>query len=271
VAAGSAQNPFTGMQTTAGMDTLRATANGDMIGQNPHLASIYNRGAADITDRVNAQFSQSGRYGSGAHSETLGDSLGGLYSSIYAPAYMQERQNQLGAANSLAGYQANDLARGGSLFDSGLNRQLEATGLMGDIWSMGNAQALAGAGTLDSLYSYGLRPADTMMNVGAQYENLAGEYLGDAQARYDYDANASRSNLSYLFDAMNGLPVSQTTTGTTTAPPQRRSALSGALGGAMGGAGLAGALGQGIGLAAGAANPFMWPLIGAGALLGGLG
>lgn len=237
MAAGGTNNPWAGATTQAGMNTLQSTANGDMIGQNPHLASMFESGANKIQNAVNANFSGAGRYGSGAHASSMTSGLGDLYSSIYAPAYQQERQNQLSAAGQLGQFNANDLARNGSLFDSSANRQLEATGLMGDLWNTGNAQGMAAAGMLPGLYNYGLMPADTMMTAGSQYENLAGDYLNDAQSRYSYDANAGRANVSWLADMMNGLPTYGTTTGTTTQPAQRRSPLMGALSGLTGIAG----------------------------------
>jgi len=255
MAAGSTNNPYGNMQTTAGIGQLQSTANGDLIGQNPYLDRMFQSGSNQIQNAVNANFSAAGRYGSGAHQGAMAQGMGDLYSSIYAPAYQQERQNQLTAANQLAGFNAADLGRMGSLYEAGANRRLEATGLMGDLWSTGNAQGMAAAAMLPGLYNYGLMPADTMMNAGSQYENLAGEYLADAQNRYNYDANAGRANVSWLADMMNGLPTYGTTTGTTTAPGQRRSPLAGALGGAASGASVGsyfGPWGAGIGAGLGA-------------------
>jgi hypothetical protein len=255
MAAGSTNNPYGSTQTTAGINTLQQAANGDMIGQNPYLASMFDSGANKIQNAVNANFSAAGRYGSGAHQGAMASGMGDLYSSIYAPAYAQERQNQLGAAGQLGQFNAADLGRMGSLYDASANRRLEATGLIGDIYSTSNAQGMAAAGMLPSLYNYGLMPADTMMTAGAQYENLAGQYLNDAMTRYNYDANSGRANVSWLADMMNGLPTYGTTTGTTTQPGQRRSPLAGALGGAASGASVGanfGPWGAGIGAGIGA-------------------
>lgn len=260
-AGGGMQNIFGGLSamqglrpTTEGMDTLRATANGDMIGKNPWTDRL----AGQVSDRVNSQFAQAGRYGSNAHTEGLTSGLSDLYGSIYAG----ERQNQLGAANSLGGFQANDLSRGlqglgmaGQFADTGYGRQLDAAGMWADTASNANAQGMAAAGMLPGLYNYGLQPANTMLMAGAEYENLAGQYLADAQNRYNYDANAGRANVSWLADMMNGLPTYGTTTGTTTQPGQRRSPLAGALGGAASGASVGsyfGPWGTGIGAGIGA-------------------
>lgn len=255
-AAGGTMNPFAGAQTTAGIDTLQATARGDMIGQNPWTQRL----AGQVTDGVNANFTKAGRFGSNAHTEGLASGLSDLYGSIY----QSERQNQLGAANSLAGYNAADLARGGSLYEGSANRMLQGAGLLGDLYATGNEQGMQAASMLPGLYDYGLKPADTMMNAGAQYENLAGEYLGDAMSRYNYNANAGRANVSWLADMMNAVPTYANTTGTaTTVGGPRRSPLAGALGGAAGGAGIASALGL--------SNPWTAGAVGLGAILGGWG
>lgn len=256
-ASGGMQNPFGGMSamqglrpTTAGMNTLQQTANGDMIGQNPYM----DRMAGQISDRVNAQFAQAGRYGSNAHTEGLTSGLSDLYSGVYN----QERANQLGAANSLGGFQANDLSRGlqglgmaGQFMDTGYGRQLDSAGMLADTSNTANAQGMMAAGMLPGLYNYGLMPADTMLTAGSEYENLAAQYLAEAQNRYNYDANAGRSNVSWLADMMNGLPTYGTTTGTMTQPVQRRSPLQGAAGGAAMGASV-GSIFPGIGTVVGA-------------------
>lgn len=259
-AAGGLYNPVQNARTTAGIDTLQQTARGDMIGQNPYTQRLANQ----VTDGVNANFARAGRYGSNAHAEGIASGLSDLYGGLY----QGERQNQLAAANQLAGYNAADLSRMGSLYDSGFGRMMDGASMLGDLYTTGNAQGMAAAAMLPSLYNYGLMPGQTMTQVGAQYENLAGDYLNDARNRFNYDQNANRSNISWLADMMNGLPTFGTTTSTQTQSAPRRSGLLGGLGGAATGAGIwSGLLNAGVGIS----NPLGWGMVGLGGLAGMFG
>lgn len=75
--------------------------------ENPYLDRMYEQGAERVMNDVNTQFAKAGRLGSGAYTEALGDSLGNLYTNIYAPAYETERNRQMSAASAVAG---NELA-----------------------------------------------------------------------------------------------------------------------------------------------------------------
>jgi hypothetical protein len=88
-----------------------------------------------------------------------------------------------------------------------------------------------------------------MVNVGNAYENLANEYIGADQARYNYNVNAPWQYLQQYGQLVNGLPDFSGSTSTSTGVQSRNRAM-GALGGAMGGAqlgGMFGPLGAGIG------------------------
>lgn len=213
---------------------------------NPHLQGLWNQGARQVSDAVNAQFAQGGRYASGAHTGTLTRELGDLYSSIYAPAYEAERNRGLAAAQTMGG-----------LYDTGANRQLAGAELTGAIHSQGNEDAARAQALLPGLYDYAQMPARTMLGVGGAYEGLAQEYLGDDRERYDYTANAPWDYLQRYAGMMSGMPDFSGSTQTTQGPGTNR-AMS-ALGGAAVGGGLAGALGL--------SGPWGWGL----AALGGLG
>ena len=59
--------------------------------QNPHLANLFNTMSGKVTSGVGSQFSQAGRYGSGAHTGVLADSLGDLATKVYGDNYARER------------------------------------------------------------------------------------------------------------------------------------------------------------------------------------
>ena len=98
-------NVLTGSVIT-GQQYLEPTARGDYLAENnPYIADMYQRGADDLTNRMKTIAVGSGRYGSDWFGDTLGQNLGNLYSSIYAPAYEAERGRQLEAAGMLGNLQ----------------------------------------------------------------------------------------------------------------------------------------------------------------------
>ncbi|MCC6779917.1 MAG: hypothetical protein IT537_25340 [Hyphomicrobiales bacterium] len=96
---GVAGHATAGMGT--GTDQMTATARGDYLNANPYLDAVINRSMGNTADKVNAQFSAAGRYGSGAHTGVLTQELGGIDAQARLANYGQERSNQLAAAQGL--------------------------------------------------------------------------------------------------------------------------------------------------------------------------
>lgn len=213
---------------------------------NPYLRGLFDQGASQVSDAVNANFARSGRYASGAHSGTLGREIGNLYNNIYAPAYEAERNRGLTADQTL-----------GSLWDSGANRTLEGINLAGGMWSQGNQDAARAAALQPSLWSYGMQPGQALLDVGGMYEGLAGDYLNADRERYDYNANAPWDYLQRYAGMMSGLPDFSGSTQSTRGPGTNR--MMSGLGGAMSGfsmgnmlfPGMGGMIGGGLGLLGG--------------------
>lgn len=95
-----------------GIDALIESANGSMLGSNPYLDAVLGKSMQDAADRVNAQFSAAGRYGSGAQTTALTRELGGIENEARMNQYNQERTNQLNSAQLLGslGLQGANLA-----------------------------------------------------------------------------------------------------------------------------------------------------------------
>lgn len=289
-AAGAANNPMMGQQTTAGMDALQ----GFSSASNPHLRGLFDQGAAQVSDAVNANFARSGRYASGAHTGTLGRELGNLYNNIYAPAYEASQGRALQAAGQMAGIQQNDLARNaqigeagldrnfgaaqtlGSMFEQGAQRGLsgasQAAGygmqgadLFGGLYSQGNQDAARAIALQPGLYSYGQMPGQSMLDIGGMYESQAQRYLDADRGRYEYTANAPWNNLQRYAQLMSGMPDFSGSTQTSTQPGPNR--MMSGLGGAATGLGMLSGL-QGMGLLTGAGAGTAGLFGGAGALLG---
>lgn len=93
---------------------------------NTALQSILDRTARDVTGNVNSQFSQAGRYGSGAHTDVLSRNLAESQNSILADQYNRERGMMDSAAGAVPQQQAQQLAS--LLQASGVGAELPYTG-----------------------------------------------------------------------------------------------------------------------------------------------
>lgn len=213
----SGWNPAMPMATNAAMGGLSGNPATQQLaqygqGSNPHLQSLFNQGAEQISNAVNSNFAQAGRSGpNAAHSGALTRELGNLWTNINMPAYESERNRGLTAAQTMGG-----------LYDSGANRTLQGVGLMGDMYSQGNADAARATALQPSLYSYGLMPGQSMLDVGSIYEGQAQNYLNADRERYDYNANAPWANLERYGQLLTGMPDFSGSTQTQTQPGPNR-------------------------------------------------
>lgn len=93
---------------------------------NTALQSILDRTTRDVTGNVNSQFSQAGRYGSGAHTDILSRNLAEAEGGILADQYNRERGMMDSAAGAVPQQQAQQLAS--LLQASGVGAELPYTG-----------------------------------------------------------------------------------------------------------------------------------------------
>lgn len=255
-ASGQMANPYTQQITQASQVQVAPQMQQALSGinnPNPYLDATFNSGASKIRDQMNATFAGAGRTGpNAAFGQGFGNALGDFANQVYMPAYENNMNRQLQAAgmygdtlNSDANRQyqgASDLA---GLGEAGFNRQLSGAQLAGGLNSQANADAATAAGQLGGLYSAGSAPANSMLGVGAAYENLGTEYNQADQARYNYNANAPWNFLGQYANMVNGLPVSQSSTQTQQGAATNRGMA--ALGGAATGFGAAGPWGALLG------------------------
>lgn len=256
-AVGSAERALSGFNPGMGFAANMAQGGGSAAtdqlrgfggATNPALDSLWSQGSRQVADAVNGQFARAGRYGANAaHTGALTQGLGDLWGQVYAPAYEAERNRGLQAGQALLG------------------REMAGADMLGSLWSQGNQDAARQQALLPGLFSYGQAPGQAMLDIGGMYEGQAQNYLDADRARYDYNANAGRNDLSWYANLMSGMPDFSNSTQTSKGPGTNR-VMSG-LGGALGGAGLAQSMGW-LG-AAGMTNPLGWAALGAGAL-GGL-
>lgn len=162
-------------------------------GQNPFLKSMFDQGAGDISNAVNANFANAGRFGpNAAHTGTMTRELGNLWSNINMPAYESERDRGLAAQQTM-----------GSLYDSGANRTLAGIGMFGDMHNAGVDQADRAIGNVPGLFAAGAMPFELLSQVGANQ---------DAYNQSIYDAQTANENAPWqrLLDWGNlasGMPV----------------------------------------------------------------
>ncbi len=154
-----------------GNQALMSTASGGMLGGNPYLDSVLNTATQKAADKVNSQFAGAGRYGSGAHTGVLGDTLGAIETNARMQNYDTERARQLNAAGllsnqgiqgaGLAGQldtsnatQAGLLAQGGGMLDTMANTEKQAP-IAATNWMAGLGVPIAGLGGTSSQTSEG--------------------------------------------------------------------------------------------------------------------
>lgn len=154
-----------------GNQTLMTTASGGMLGSNPYLDSVLASASQKAADKVNSQFAGAGRFGSGAHTGVLGDTLGAIETNARMQNYDTERARQLNAAGLLANQgiqgaglagqldtsnatQAGLLAQGGGMQDTMANAEKQAP-LAATQWMAGLGVPIAGLGGTSSQTSEG--------------------------------------------------------------------------------------------------------------------
>lgn len=200
---------------------------------NPYLDATFNKAADSVQQRLGSQFAGAGR-NTDASRAVNADELTNLSNAVYGGAYENERNRGFAYEQAERDRMAQDLDRQRSM-------QFGVAGL---------APQLANQDYVD---------LQALGGVGGQVEDLAGRLMEDQAARWDFDQNASQTNLDNYLARITGAYPGATSTQTT---PTYRNRTAGAAGGAMAGAQLGSQIYPGWGTAIGAV---------AGGLLGGWG
>jgi hypothetical protein len=180
-------------QSLLGYNALTATANnpanaylqqeasGGNFG-NPYLSSLYDTAARGVTSqfqtgtspRLTSEAAKAGRYGSGIlanaqqqAADQYGTNLTDLAAKVYTPAYAQDRQNQLAAAQSL-----------GTQYGQNLSTGTQAAQALGNL-GLGSADAIRNALTGASQQRLqGLQQQGTNLGAAATAgQGAYGQYL----------------------------------------------------------------------------------------------
>lgn len=234
-------NPFGSAGDTA-QQYMTDAATGKYLSpdSNPYLEGMYNAAARRATSAFNtstlpsltAQFSASGRYGSGQQeavasraADSLQQNLTDTAANMYGQAYEAERSRQQQAAAGLADYgnqQSTAIAR--------------AAALTPQVAEAGNSAMASRA---------------AMMNqVGSQYQNLQNQLYGNLANAYQGKQQAPYTQLAAYNSAVTGNPTLMQQGGG--GGGGGGGAAQGALGGAAAGASMGAMTGNPYGVAAGA-------------------
>jgi hypothetical protein len=86
------------LQGSATMGNAENSLNQFIGGQtNPYLDAMYNQAAGKVAGSVNSNFSNAGRYGSGAHTGALTEGLGNMATNLYGGAYENDAARRMQA------------------------------------------------------------------------------------------------------------------------------------------------------------------------------
>lgn len=164
--------------STAGFNTglgqLQNVASGGMLNANQYLDPVLKSSMDDVATKVNSQFTAGGRYGSGAHTDTLTRSLGELSNQARLANYNTERGAQDSAAKTLLA---------GGFTGAGFGGQLDASQLT---------------------------PAQTMLQAGSLQDQMANAQRLAPMTALDWQAGITNP-IAQQGGTSNGTSTSQTT------------------------------------------------------------
>jgi hypothetical protein len=94
----------------AGQGMLEDTLSGKFLSpdSNPYFRNTVDQAMDQTQGRVNTQFNRPGAFGSTAHQDVMTKGLGDIANQMYSQNYMNERGNQMGAANQALAYGSAD-------------------------------------------------------------------------------------------------------------------------------------------------------------------
>lgn len=215
------QSPF--QFDPAATDALRGTASGDFLFGGQGFDQAVDAAVRAARPQIQSVF---GRAGAGGATGGLAQSaIGQSAVDAFARQFGQERQNQLGAADTLsrlglAGQQQQLGALGqlANVNQAQTGQQLQAAGLLGNLGLAGQQQQLSAA---QALPQFGLLGSDVLSNIGAQQQALQQQQL----------SAPIQAQQQLLGSSLGALPIGAFLGGTSMTPTQS-SPLLGGLGGA---------------------------------------
>lgn len=196
--------------------------------------------AGKIADDVSGQFSNIGRFGSGAHTNALVGALGDFRQKAAAEEFnnniarqrgligditgLEERDiaKKLGIVGDITGVQgqniANRLGAAGALSGEQQQGFANRRGLVGDVTNIEGSEldrSLSATGMAPSIYDLQYAPYDRMAQVGSAYDDLATRQLQAKVDKYTQNSMAPWNRLN-AYSGLIGGPAGQGSSTTTT-------------------------------------------------------
>ena len=128
---------------------------------NPYFESALQDQLSRAADKVNSYFSAAGRYGSGAHTDTLARTLGGLRAQTLYSQFNQDR-----------------------------SRALAASGQLANIGSAGAANLINMARTAPAIDRMRFADFERLMNIGSNIQNYQQRLMDEARGIWNEQQNA---------------------------------------------------------------------------------
>lgn len=209
--------------------TLMDTALGNRFGTNdPGYAAVRQKLIDDTSREVNQTFTNSGRFGSGSHVDSLSSGLAGALGNLDYSNFQNDQARQLQALGAIEGTRQQGIT---NQF-GGLAGALGAAGQGFNMDQQGIANAMGASSSLASLWDAMMKPSQTQLAVGAAQDADA---LARRQAEYDLFSRQTNAPWDLLAKATGNLAGTAgaggtSTTTTSPATPWWQSLLGGAIG-----------------------------------------
>lgn len=195
--------------------TMMDTAMGNRFGMDdPGYAAVRQRLSDDVSREVGQTFTNSGRFGSGSHVDSLTSALTSNLGALDYSNFQNDQNRQMQALGAIEGTRQQDV---GNRF-AGLAGALGAQGQGFSMGQQGVANAMGASASLPSLWQAMQAPAQTQLAVGTAQDADA-----QAQRQGEYDlfqrnANADTDLLAKLSGILAGNAAATGTTTTQTSP-----------------------------------------------------
>ena len=237
------------LQDNQGLNTLNSLAtqdwnagntglqalNGMTEAVNPYSEQLLDRAMGKQSSMINGQFSQAGRYGSGAHENAMASAAENLTNDFYSNAYNQQQAAAQAASNA---------------YLSGLSGQAGAAGNAGTIYNTGIGQQVVAAQTAQQLANQAYTDAAALSEAGGVQDEYNQAVIDADIDRYNYEQQQPLLALQNYNDMIQG-SYGGTSTSTASQEKQKSSKLGNVVGGAASGASIGGSMGGPWGAAIG--------------------
>lgn len=230
------QNPTASERNLGGMASGSYLQNG-----NPYFTEMLNNQMDKAAAKIQSQFSGSGRFGSGANTNVLADTLGGLSTNALYNQFNQDTQNMLAAnnmidssANARIGQQLSAVGGITGVQGQNIGNQLSATGMQGNLLQnalstqMGATQAQSGLDQQN--FANQLAAAQSQIDAGKVQDANTQAQLSADFAKWQSEDMQDWTRLGLLQRAAAGSAGNYGTSAQTVSQPFNAAQAIGALG-----------------------------------------